>query len=186
MKNRGNCLRAILAAGLLVCATNVQSTLLTYDITVTGGGWFGIGPPPFGLPAQPNLSGTVTVDNTLSGLAAFANFTLATGTHTWTLAELVGTGAFVSFDAGGNLTQFALAPFVFSPYDLQFFSNNAMNIRNNATGPVPVDFFACNGCISFARADPVPEPATAALVAIAVAGALLARRRIARAAARAV
>lgn len=72
-----------LAAAALVFLSwgQASASILSYDINVANGIWFGSGPPPFGLPADRTLSGSVTVDNTQTGLAAFVSFSLATGTH---------------------------------------------------------------------------------------------------------
>jgi hypothetical protein len=81
---------AVLAAALTF-PSFVSATIIEVDFTVSGS-WtvFGVpgAIPPYGLPAQPSLSGSVTLDNSKTGSAAFVGLDWTTGSKTWTLAEV--------------------------------------------------------------------------------------------------
>jgi hypothetical protein len=144
--------------------SSANATVQTYDITVAGDAWVSVGSPIFGLSGQPTLSGWVTVDNTLTGFAAFQYFSFTTGTHTWTLSEFVGPTANALFDDSGNLAQFSLADFSFGGTSMYFHSLFTTSIYNGD------DWLFCNQCISLkpgvARA--IDEPEGLALLGLGI------------------
>jgi hypothetical protein len=145
------------------------------DFAITGGGWFG-GSAPYGLPAQPTLTGSVTIDDTLSGNAAFVDLNYTTGTRTWLLSDIID-GAFgggVSgpyYDSSGVVDNFLL--------EMGSLGSETYVITNNTAG---IDFplggdnsgtgIACNGCVSITSVSiaGVPEPAAWALMLVGFGG----------------
>jgi hypothetical protein len=174
-----NWVSAMVATASVLFAAFAHAAPITYDITVTGGDWVTVGTPAFGLAGQPELHGWVTVDNALSGLAAFQDFSFTTGTHTWTMAEYVGPTAQALFNGSGNLYQFSLDGFTFGDLHMYFYMVNTTNIFGDGSA------FFCNNCISLSAgvARAVPEPETLWLIALGVACAVYVRgrRRSARA-----
>ena len=165
--------KTAVAASLLVLSGVASAAPMTYGITVTGG-WFANG-TPFGMSLSPTLTGSITVDNTIAGIAGMLDFQLTTGTHTWTETEFVGSNAAsLTYNGSGTLTGFSLSSFAFSGGTMYIFSNNTMavietNVANNA----------CNSCVSIGPGVPtqVPEPATLALVGLATLAAWGSTRR---------
>lgn len=158
----------VVSAAAMLCANQAQASVLAYGITVSGN-WFDSGGTPFGMPLSPTLSGSITVDNSLSGIAAMTAFSLTTGSKTWALADFVGSFAqSLSFDGLGNLTGFSLQSFQSGSASMYIFSNNTMGVNDGLGG-----FNACNGCVRLGAGVPVivtsavPEPTN---VALALAG----------------
>ena len=86
---------------------------MTYGITVTGG-WFDSNGTPFGMSLSPTLTGSITVDNTIAGIAGMLDFELTTGSHSWTETEFVGPTGALTYNGSGTLTGFSLNSFAFS------------------------------------------------------------------------
>jgi hypothetical protein len=154
---------ALVSAAAMLCASQAEASVQAYSIT-TSGSWFDSGGTPLGLPLSPTLSGSITVDNSLSGISAMTAFSLTTGTKTWTLADFVGSFAqSLSFDGLGNLTGFSLHAFQSGSASMYIYSNNTMAV-NDGLG----SFNACNGCVRLGAGMPVtsavPEPTNVALV----------------------
>jgi hypothetical protein len=113
---------------------------------------------------SPTLTGHITVDNTIAGIAGMLDFELTTGTHSWTEAEFVGaSAASLTYNGSGTLTQFSLHGFSFAGGSMYIYSNNTMGVQDNLGA-----FNACNGCVSIGRGTQVPEPASLALVGLAM------------------
>lgn len=173
MKNVWLCVVATFGAAF---APMANATLLTYDISVASHNWSSGGVPAFGLSGQPTLTGWVTVDNTLTGLAAFREFSFTTGTHTWTLDHYVGPTASALFTSGGQLAQFSLANFSYNDVSMYFYSNNTTNVFRFD------GYFFCNHCITLTPGSlrtAVPEPAPLALLSIGLLALAIAHRRVA-------
>jgi hypothetical protein len=179
---------------ILICAALGLSSaafakIQVVDFSIAGGGWFG-GTAPYGLPSQPTLTGSVTVDDTLSGNAAFVGLDYKTGTRTWTLGDII-SGGFgndgVSYDALGVVNNITL--------EMGALGNETYVISNNTAG---INFplagvdksgagIACNGCVSITSvSNGVPEPATWAMMLVGFGGlgaVMRSRRKTATAAA---
>ena len=80
--------KTLFSAALLALSGLAGAAPVTYDITVSGG-WLNSDGNPFGMAFSPTLSGTITVDNSIAGIAGLIDFSLATGSHTWTESEFV-------------------------------------------------------------------------------------------------
>ncbi len=168
---------ALLVVLLSPMAANADP--ITYDISVSGA-WFDTFGNPYGMELSPTLTGSMTVDNSLSGIAALIDFSLTTGTRTWTENDIY-QDAFPSldefvFDAFGELTRFSLGDFLDGfGGSMGIYSNNTFSVRETSS---PFVFNACNGCVSFSRSvTTVPEPGTFALLGFGLAAIGLARRR---------
>lgn len=160
----------LLLLGLFLSVTNIaNATLITYDITVTGG-WFDTSGNPYDMPFSPTLTGTITVDNILNSLV---DFSLTTGTKTWDETEIDPGEISLSFGLG-ELINFSLSDFNSGPGFMYIYSSNTMGVFNGAGV-----YNACNNCVSFERSQnppvPAPEPSTLAVFALGLLG--LASRR---------
>lgn len=155
---------AVASAAALLCGGHAHATVTAYGFTVSGT-WFDNDGTPFGMPFSPSLNGSITIDDSFSGIAAMTGFSLTTGSKTWTLADFTGVGgSSLSFDGLGNLTSFSLTSFADgSGGSMYIYRHNTMGV-SDAQGA----FNACNGCVSLGAGVPVtpavPEPANVALV----------------------
>lgn len=165
---------AILALGGVLAGSATQAAPVQYAITVSGG-WFDSMGTPYGMPLSPTLTGSITVDNALPGIAGLIDFSLATGSKTWTEADFVGgSAASLTYDPSGALAGFGLNDFQDGLAFLYIYSNNTMAVFDGRQSN------ACNGCVTIGAGVPVnetPEPGSLALAGLALLGAGLARRR---------
>lgn len=110
---------AAAAAAALASAGAAQAAIITYSWDVTGAAptpYTIAGTTPFGLSANPEITGSVQIDTTLglqppasngsyyADASAFVSITYTTGSRTWTLADLV-SDSLVGYTAGGQLAQ---------------------------------------------------------------------------------
>jgi hypothetical protein len=165
---------------------------IAYDIQIGGGTWGCGAIRPVGQACPAGLSGTLTVDSSMTDFASqFINFTLQVGDYlTFTRNELSTSGLAMSsfsFDGSGALTGFNLRNF-FGPNGTQGPLGDPLNLYylNLSSGSGGNEYRlggrtdhamlnSCSSCVSFARA--VPEPGSLALWAIGLGGLLISRRR---------
>lgn len=163
---------ALCLASTMALSSTAGAAPVTYNIAVSGG-WFDDHGSPWGMGLSPTLAGSITVDSSISGIAGMVDFSLTTGSKTWTEDDFVGSiGADLFYDSVGTLILFNLFGFRDGSGYMNIHSNNTMSIQDNfgATN-------ACNGCVSFALANQVPEPASLSLIALGLLG-LAGRRKI--------
>jgi hypothetical protein len=165
----------LVAVGLVAFVGSVNASVLSYDITVTGG-WFDCCGNPFNTAFSPTLSGQITVDNSLTNLSAITSFSLATGTKTWTLADFVGAGSqSVTFDGLGNLVDFSLDRFVDLNGEMYIYLSNTFGVSETESENGFI-FNACNGCVSITPTSSVPEPSSFILAFLGLLGLVVSRR----------
>ena len=157
-------------AAMLSLSSLVSAGPITYDVTLSGD-WFYV-ESPFGMPPSPVLQGTLTVDSANAGtVAAFVDFSIATGSKTWTLDDFTGDPAndlTASFDVGGALINFGLSNWQIGGSEFLFiYSNNTVSVGDGRLED------ACNHCQSNAT---VPAPATIALMGLGLLGVRLRRK----------
>jgi hypothetical protein len=160
-----------LAAGL---AAEAHATIQTVHFTVGSNNWFG-GTAPYGLPPQPTISGSVTVNSALAGNAGFVGLQYTTGSRVWTLADII-SGALSNVDGATYNFAGIVSGFVLemgSPADETFVAtNNTAGIdypaRPTAPGPRGTGI-GCNGCVHITSvAIAAPEPAAWAVMLLGV------------------
>lgn len=152
--------RSIVSSAVsLLLAGAAQAAIFDYGFTVSGP-WFDNSGNPYGMPLSPSLTGTVRVDNSLTGFAAVQDFSFQTGSKTWTMAEVVSGDSF--FDVFFNLVQFDVQ-FQDSSGQGYFYSNNTVSVQEYLTNSSN----ACNSCVQLGQGvavNPVPEPETYAMM----------------------
>ena len=92
-------LAALLLAG--AAPQSASAAIKVVDFTLFGP-WSHVGGPdsPYGMPAQPTIIGSVDVDDTAT--SAFVDLHFATGTKTWTLADIKPSSRVVY--SGGSIS----------------------------------------------------------------------------------
>ena len=155
-------LAGLTAGFALFTAAPASSALITVDFVITGGSWFnetGTG-SPFGLPAQPTLHGSLTIEDTTSSGAAFVGVDYVTGTKTWSVSEINTADSVVNYSGPGVVSGFTLD---FNSPNNFIVSNNTVQISDGT------NIIACNFCVSFTNAN-IPEPSTWTMMLLGSAG----------------
>lgn len=142
-------------------AAPASAAIVRVNFQVASTGWFNSfgSSSPYGLPAQPTISGSAVIDSSLSGSGAtFLAIDWVTGTRTWTLAD-INLASSLSIFSGDNFVQFSL---VFSQ-TFNFVSTfNTVSIEDGVNG------IACNGCVRITSVESVPEPSNIVLIGFAL------------------
>jgi hypothetical protein len=151
------------AIAIFLASTPAFASLITVDFDVIGGGWFQTFGPgsPFGLTSQPTLSGSVTIDDTVTSGAAFVGIDYTTGSRTWTLSDIDQTTSFVDYNGDGSFQQFGIN--FTSSLDF-LYSSNTVGVYDGTNG------IACNFCFTVTSISGVPEMSTWALMLLGFAG----------------
>jgi hypothetical protein len=164
----------VAAASALAFAAEAHATIEVVHFKVSSDHWFGDA-APFGLPAEPTLTGSVTVNSKYAGNAAFVGIDYTTGSRTWTLADII-PGALSSIDGvtynfAGIVDRLVLE---LGSIDDETYvaSYNTAGIaypaRPTAPGPRGTGI-ACNGCVRITSVViATPEPETWALMLLGV------------------
>jgi hypothetical protein len=164
-----------------ICAAAMPASadlIVTINWTEHPGSWdqnFGSG-SPFGLPADPAITGSVTIDEDLGGLASILALDYTTGSRVWTLADL--NPASHATSSGGMVQQvFLVFGPVNPPNDVSFGVDGAADalISDDVNG---IDCHCITYALAGAGGGSVPEPAAWALMlaGFGLAGAALRRR----------
>lgn len=139
-----------------VAAQPASAATKVIEFTINGGSWNHINGvnAPYGLPLQPTISGSVTIDDTLTDSSGFLDLDYVTGTRTWTVADIAANSRI--YYSGGNI--FSAFYLSFTNYGGGVGSNNTAVI---AEGPNTI---YCNGCVTITSIhDPAPPPPAGAV-----------------------
>jgi len=126
---------------------------------------------PFGLPDQPTIIGSVTIDPTKTGVDAFTTFDWVTGSMTWTLSDLVGGGATGADYAWWDPTLLV---------DFYFSTQNGSASTSFGSGDITVPLAYTSNTVAIddgVTGVPVPEPATLSIFGVSLASTGWMRRR---------
>lgn len=192
---------AAVATAVSMLAGSAGAAVRTVDFTVNPGSWLqnyiggvdtgdgsaAVTGSPFGLGLDPTLTGKVTFDDAVSGVGSFISLDYATGTQSWTVAEINSVSAGLVF--GGGEAQYLVADFgpadaLYNGFALDFTGLNGGGsalVGDNTDGPPTPDSIGifCNGCVTFSVEDggAIPEPSAWALMILGFGGAGAALRR---------
>jgi opacity protein-like surface antigen len=161
-------LQGLALAASVVAAVSAQATVTQYDFTVANTGWFNDHGDPFGVGPSPSFTGSITIDDSQSGIDRMVDFSMTTGSHTWTRSEFTGEfSGSVSLDGSGQLMQFDLNQFHSGDAGMYIYSNNTMALWDGQGA-----WNACNGCVKIGdgHAVTVPEPESLALMLAGLVG----------------
>jgi hypothetical protein len=179
---RKGLLAALVGAATLAGAGQASAAVFTLDFTVSSNSWmqFHGSENPFGLPANPILSGELTGDTALltsapgpiGGGEMLTDFHLTVGSQTFTLADVDLSRTWVATSDGAKvLFDIVLTPFADS------LGVNVVSNNNSAQFYDGANDIACNGCVSNAQltwsglpSAPVPEPASWAMLLLGFLG----------------
>lgn len=134
-----------------------SSNVVTYDISVAGGTWYG--GLSWGIPGLP-INGSISVDNIALSISGFS---LTAGPSNWSQQNFT-TAPGLSFDSFGSLTDFNLPHLSSGNYQMSINSSNSFELfdGNNVA--------SCTGCVHFSpSALPVPEPGGGVLLSAGIA-----------------
>lgn len=164
---------ALMAATVLATPASAAIWHVTFEISSDN--WMQVTgvAPPYGLPLSPVIEGSFDVDSDdgpLVPLSGIQNLSMQVGTRLYTEADLAGF-SFAAFAGNGD----------FSHFQLQFGGTEEVG-QGGARFVQDGNTYACNHCVRITSdVDPIPEPATWALMIMGfgAAGASLRRRRLA-------
>jgi hypothetical protein len=154
-------LAAAAAVVAMALAGSASAATKIVDFTASGAWWSWLGGAlPYGVPANPVLTGSFTVDTGLKlpgslGLETVTALNWTTGTKTWTLADANVMVSNIGY-SGDTIDNFF---FYFDSFNN--LSNGGVSLADETNWAV------CNGCVSYTVRDGVPVGGPAAVPELA-------------------